>query len=126
MYEGRASFSRSVAQNREATPASRDKTNKRAVAIGERIGIPKERIRVVETESQLPKPILEQAEKEEGVLGEIVAVAHDNSVWLVNDRIDGDLDIERVILDEGTHLGSQAHMGRKKGAAYQGSILGRA
>lgn len=75
-------------------------------------------LQVVASESELPKVIRDRAEKE-GAVGEITAVYHRGTIYLVADRMQSDLQIAQAILHEGlAHFGARRLFGPKLAAAY--------
>jgi len=94
------------------TGLSLNVVDKMARVIWDKLGIaPGVNLRTVETESDLPKEILDRAAKE-GALGTIEAVQHKGTIYLVADKHTSALHVEESILHESTHLGGRIFYGR--------------
>lgn len=109
----------SLAPNRNVAPVlDKDAADKIASAVLDSLGVNKERLRVVATESELPAEILEQAEKE-GALGSLQGVLYEGQIYVVADQVTGPLDIEQIMAHEVNHLGGRKLFGPQRKIAYQ-------
>lgn len=86
------------------------------VRVGLRIN-PNIKIRAVAEEPELSPEIQEQARKE-GATGQIIAVHHGDTIWLVANKHASRAKVEESIYHESTHYGSNVAFGRAKHAIY--------
>ena len=86
--------------------------------IADRLKIDRGRIRVVPTESSLPKAIRDAA-AEQGATGELQAVQHGDKIYVVADRMTSVAHIDESILHEAAHLGGRILYGKDRVKHYQ-------
>ena len=116
---GVALFSRDRANSTDNTTVlSVDAVESVASNIARRFKLRGVSINTVATESDLPADILKQA-TEHGAEGEIGAVLHQGSIYLVADKMPDATAVETAIWHESAHYGGRTVFGKDIGKAYR-------